>query len=279
MLMGGGISITIISPRINIKDVNRSSFAPANRKGSNGRSQRRAVVWLSFGPVSPAQPERHYGCFMFACRIPLKRLMPGSLSQPRTRYPPAACSDLVNEFISSVATAGSAPPHSDSQPVSFCRVGVDCEQVVSCGSSKTSLQYDDSNFASWLESVRVHVRSVFFLLVDAIKLFPKCQLFRNYAKQALKGIREPKSHLSHRRRKLFSTRQQRYSIHFSPSLSLWIYLFVCPLSLLFLWASRCKWYYQKNPNARSRNRAKLIMNLIIPGPKWRSLLQSSLGRG
>lgn len=111
---GVEISITIISPRIKIKDVNRSLFAPANRKGSNGRSQRRAVVRISFGPVSPAQSERHYGCFMLACRIPLKRLMPGSLSQPRTRYPPAACSDLVNEFISWVAAAGSAHTHTHS---------------------------------------------------------------------------------------------------------------------------------------------------------------------
>lgn len=86
---------------------------------------------ISFGPVSPAQSERHYGCFMLACRIPLKRLMPGSLSQPRTRYPPAACSDLVNEFISSVATAGPAPPHSDSQPGFLCRAGVESESELS----------------------------------------------------------------------------------------------------------------------------------------------------
>lgn len=31
--------------------------------------------------------------------------MPGSLSQARTRYPPAACTDLVNEFISWVVAA------------------------------------------------------------------------------------------------------------------------------------------------------------------------------
>lgn len=125
----GGIFITIISPRMKIKDANRSSFAPANRKGSNGRSQRRAVVRISFGQVSPAQSERHYSCFMLACRIPLKRLMPGSLSQPRTRYPPAACSDLVNEFISSVATAGLASPHTHrlTACVALCRVGVESE--------------------------------------------------------------------------------------------------------------------------------------------------------
>lgn len=120
----GKISVTIFSPRIKIKDANRSSFPPTNRKDSNGRSLGWAVVWICFGPVSPAQSERHYGCFMLACRIPLKRLMPGSLSQPRTCYPPAACSDLVNEFISSVATAASASPPSDTQPVSFCRVEV-----------------------------------------------------------------------------------------------------------------------------------------------------------
>lgn len=45
---------------------------------------------LSLSPVGPAQSERHYGCFMLACRIPLKRLMPGSLSQPRTCYPPSS---------------------------------------------------------------------------------------------------------------------------------------------------------------------------------------------
>lgn len=124
----GGICVTIISPRIKIKDANRSSFAPTNRKGSNGRLR---LVRVSLGPVSPAQLERHYGCCMLACRIPLKRLMPGSLSQPRTRYPPAACSDLVNEFISSVATAGSAPPpppHSES----FCRASRQRWQLHGC---------------------------------------------------------------------------------------------------------------------------------------------------
>lgn len=166
-------------PRIGIKHANRSSLAPANRKGSNGRLQRRAVVRISFGPVGPAQSERHYGCFMLACRIPLKRLMPGSLSQPRTCYPPAACSDLVNEFISSVATAGSAPPHSDSQPVSLCRAR---ERVVSCGSSKTSLQCNDSNFASRLESGCTNLRLFF-----SYKFFLKCQLFRNRAKQNFEG--------------------------------------------------------------------------------------------
>lgn len=67
------------------------------------------------GSVSPAPLKRHYGCFMLTCRIPLKRLMPGFLSQLRTCYPLAACSDLVNEFIS-LATAGSAPSHSHPQP-------------------------------------------------------------------------------------------------------------------------------------------------------------------
>lgn len=128
---------------------------------------------ISFGPVGPAQSERHYGCFMLASRIPLKRLMPGSLSQPRTCYPPAACSDLVNEFISSVATAGSAPPHSDSQPVSLCRAR---ERVVSCGSSKTSLQCNDSNFASRLEWV--HEFGIVFLL----QVFPKMSTFQELCK-------------------------------------------------------------------------------------------------
>lgn len=48
---------------------------------------------------------------MPACKIPLKRLMPGSLSQPRMCYPPAGCGDLLNEFISLVAMARSSPPH------------------------------------------------------------------------------------------------------------------------------------------------------------------------
>lgn len=52
------------------------------------------------GPVSSTQSERHYGCFMFTCRVPFKRLMSAPLSQLRTCYPLAACSDLVNEFIS-----------------------------------------------------------------------------------------------------------------------------------------------------------------------------------
>lgn len=34
--------------------------------------------------------------------------MPSSLSQARTRYPPAGCADLVNEFISRVAAAAVA---------------------------------------------------------------------------------------------------------------------------------------------------------------------------
>lgn len=118
-----------------------------------------------FGPVSPAQSERHYGCFMLACRIPLKRLMPGSLSQPRTCYPPAACSDLVNEFISSVATAGSAPPRSHT----LCRA-----RVVSRGSSKTSSQCNDSNFASCLQSGCTDVRlSSSFFPHPLYKFFPK----------------------------------------------------------------------------------------------------------
>lgn len=211
----GGIFVMIISPRIKIKDANRSSFAPANRKGSNGGPRRWAGVQISLGPVRPAQLERHYSCFMLACRIPLKRLMSGSMSQPRTRYPPAACSDLVNEFISSVATAGSALPRSHSQPVS-CRV----ESASKL--SAVALQYNDSNLASQLESVW----GLFFLHEDAIKLFPNCQLFKNYAKQR---INEPKSHLSQTRRKLVFTWQQRCKIQLLifaclPS------LFVVPLS-------------------------------------------------
>lgn len=87
----------------------------------------RAAVPTPFWPSQRGlQLERHYACFMPVCGIPLKRLMPGSLSQRRTRYPPAGCSDFVNEFISSVAMARSAPPRSDEQPVSLCRVGVSC---------------------------------------------------------------------------------------------------------------------------------------------------------
>lgn len=119
---------------------------------------------ICFGPVSPAQLEKHYACFMLACRIPLKRLMPGSLSQPRTCYPPAACSDLANEFISSVAAAGSASPHSDTQPVSLCRVGVGCERKLSAvAPAKQSLQYNDTKFASrGLESGCMRVTCDFY---------------------------------------------------------------------------------------------------------------------
>lgn len=46
---------------------------------------------------------------MPVCGIPLKRLMPSSLSQARTRYPPAGCADLVNEFISWVVAAALGP--------------------------------------------------------------------------------------------------------------------------------------------------------------------------
>lgn len=46
---------------------------------------------------------------MPVCGIPLKRWMPSSLSQARTRYPPAGCADLVNEFISWVVAAALGP--------------------------------------------------------------------------------------------------------------------------------------------------------------------------
>lgn len=160
--------------------------------------------------------------------------MPGSLSQPRTCYPPAACSDLVNEFISSVAMAGSASPHSDTQPVSFCRVGVKSESKLSAVAP--AKQVYSIMTATLLHGWRVGA-CMWDLFFFYMKLFPKCQLFKNYAKQILKRIHEPKSHLSQRRRKLVSTWQQKYSIHFFPSLSFWINLFVCPLFLLFLWAS------------------------------------------
>lgn len=142
---------------------------------------------VSFGPVSPAQSERHYGCFMPACRIPLKRLMPGSLSQPRTCYPPAACSDLVNEFISSVATAGSAPPQSDSQPVSLCRVGVESVSELSAVARAKQVY-------SMLTAALLHARKV------------SVNFFRKYSKQILKwGIYEPRNHLNQKRRKLVCT--------------------------------------------------------------------------
>lgn len=49
-----GVSITAVSPTTpRIKNANRSSLALANRKGSNGRLQRRAVVWISFRPSQP----------------------------------------------------------------------------------------------------------------------------------------------------------------------------------------------------------------------------------
>lgn len=121
------------------------------KKARKRQSQRADFFWPSL-PSSAG--ERHYGCFMLACRIPLKRLMSGSLSQPRTRYPPAACSDLVNEFISSV-------PHS-SQPL--CRVGAAARRD---SSAKTTLQRSDDDFASWFVS---------FVLR---KLSPKSQLLES----------------------------------------------------------------------------------------------------
>lgn len=118
----------------------------------------------------------------------------------------------------------------------------------------------------------------FFLHEDAVKLFPKCQLFKNYAKQIYKRIHEPRSPHSQRRRKLVSTCQQKYSIHFYP-LTVILNKFVC-LPCLFVvppsfTAATEKYTFYWS----SGNRAVFIMNLIIPRPKWRSLLQSSLGRG
>lgn len=76
-----------------------------NWRGGNG--QRRISLRAQ---SAPPQSGRHYACFMPVCGIPLKRLMPGSLSQARTRYPPAGCTDLVNEFISWVAAAAALGP-------------------------------------------------------------------------------------------------------------------------------------------------------------------------
>lgn len=55
------------------------------------------------------------------CGILLKRLMPGSLSLARTRYPPAGCADSVNEFISRVAAAAVALSPRRIQANSPCR--------------------------------------------------------------------------------------------------------------------------------------------------------------
>lgn len=75
-----------------------------NWRGGNGRRH------ISLRAQSaPAQSGRHYACFMPVCGIPLKRLMPSSLSQARTRYPPTGCADLVNEFISWVVAAALGP--------------------------------------------------------------------------------------------------------------------------------------------------------------------------
>lgn len=197
--------------------------------------------------------------------------MPGSLSQPRTCYPPAACSDLVNEFISSVATAGSAPPHSDSQPVSLCRARA---RVVSCGSSKTSLQCNDSNFASWLESGCMNL-GLFF----CYKIFLKCQLFRNRAKQNFEGNPWTQKVTSVWKGENWFSCDNADMVFIFPSLSLWIYLFAWPSSLLFLWASRWNQLLPKEKGKKKLHWALLLMNLIILRPKWRSLLQSSLSRG
>lgn len=159
------------------------------------------------------------------------------------------------------------PPHSHSQPVSFCRV----ESASKL--SAVALQYNDSNLASQLESVW----GFFFLHEDSIKLFPNCQLFKNYAKQR---IHEPKSHLSQMRRKLVFTWQQRRRIQ--------LLIFACLPSSLCCSSelqggnaanqknkkNKCTFHW-----SRSGNWVALIMNLIIPRPKWRYLLQSSLGTG
>lgn len=110
--------------------------------------------------------------------------MPGSLSQPRTRYPPAACSDLVNEFISSVATAGSAPPQSYSQPVSLCRVGVESEREMSAVARAKQVY-------SMTTAALLHARRVSACVWDFVFSFflpsnflspPKCQLCQEVCK-------------------------------------------------------------------------------------------------
>lgn len=79
---------------------------------------KRSAAQMLCGPVRRAQPQKHYGCFMLSCRIPLKRLMAGSLSQPRRAIVHAARSDLLNEFISLAQTKSAlstwAPPSLES---------------------------------------------------------------------------------------------------------------------------------------------------------------------
>lgn len=65
---------------------------------------------LGCSPVRPAPSPKHYACFMLSCRIPLKRLMPGSPSQPGRAIVYAACSDLLNEFISLAQTKSAVGP-------------------------------------------------------------------------------------------------------------------------------------------------------------------------
>lgn len=226
----------------------------------------RGGVRISFDPVSPAQSERHYGCFMLACRIPLKRLMPGSLSQPRTRYPPAACSDLVNEFISLVRTAASAPPYSVSFSAEWeWSLRASCQLLAP---AKTSLQCNDSNFASWLESWCMHVR---FSYTRMPLNFPQNVNFsrtmqnRKAMNPKVTSARGGENWFPHDNRDSFFT------------LAVSLSIFVCLPSLFQLQGGNAA------PKKKRKNTLSiglvLIMKLIIPRPKRRSLLQSSLSRG
>lgn len=105
--------------------------------------------------------------------------------------------------------------------------------VVSCGSSKTSLQCNDSNFASRLESGCMNL-GLFF----CYKFFLKCQLFRNRAKQNFEGNPWTQKVTSVWKGENWFACDNADMVFIFSSLSLWIYLFAWPSSLLFLWASR-----------------------------------------
>lgn len=173
--------------------------------------------------------------------------MPGSLSQPRTCYPPAACSDLVNEFISSVATAGSASPHSDTQPVSFCRVGVKSESKLSAVAPAKQV-YSIVTPTLLLMVWRVGACRwdlFFFSTWGCHQTYSKMSTFQELCKTGFEDSPWTQKTPQPEEEKIgfHMTTEIQYS--FFPSLSFWINLFVCPLFLLFLWASRWKRCYWK----------------------------------
>lgn len=149
------------------------------------------------------------------------------------------------------------------------------------------LWLQQNKFTVWWQQLcfmvgeRVHAREIcfFFYMRMPSNLFQNVNFSKTMQNRFSKGIREPKSHLNQRRRKLVSTWQQRYS-----------FLFFLPhcLSCLSALPLCCPSEVQGKNAAttkcashwsRSGNRAALIMNLIIPRPKWRSCASELIRQG